>query len=243
MSTPPPGPRLAPVPWVPATIQRDATSASFYDALAEGVLLLTRCVPRGHVCAPNAIVCPWCASLDLEQIPAKGTGTVVTWGVAHSRSGPDGTSTPQGVLALVELDEGPWLHAALVEMEPRTIQAPECPWRWRFAGRRAAKRSTSLVRSGRSELPRPLSRPGRRLKDSSHIVRAGPCTPIRGNRSRRRPGPTSEIFSHSRRWTPCRTLPAIGTDSRRNCSPLCHSATTGWPRSSPWVKTLGGGEP
>jgi len=105
------------------SLQRDAASAAFFDALHAGFLLLKRCVAQGHVCAPDALACPSCAGTEFEDIPAKGTGIVITWGVVHARLGTAGASPAETVIGIVELDEGPWLHSALVGLDPATLRA------------------------------------------------------------------------------------------------------------------------
>lgn len=82
--------------------RRDARSATWFDALAEGTLLIRRC-GCGHHSRPDATACPACRSEELGWVCAAGTGTVV----CLIREG-------AVTLGLVELDEGPWLHARLV---------------------------------------------------------------------------------------------------------------------------------
>jgi hypothetical protein len=85
---------------------RDAPSAAWFDGLAEGHLLIKRCGLCGHCSRPDTTACPECHSADLEWTRAAGAGTVVC--VIIDR----GTGEPV-TLAVVELDEGPWLHVRL----------------------------------------------------------------------------------------------------------------------------------
>jgi uncharacterized OB-fold protein len=99
----------------PATpVVRDEASAPFFDAAAEGRLLIRRCAACGHWIAPYQRMgasldrCPACTSDRLEWAAAAGTGILVTWTVVHGRTG--GAERTVGV---VELAEGPWLTAPL----------------------------------------------------------------------------------------------------------------------------------
>jgi len=97
------------------TVERDDASAPFFDAAAEGTLLIRRCPSCGTHYAPQQ---PRCADgTELEWVPASGRGTLVTWAVDHAPAldpllaSSDGTST----FGLVELDEGPWLQVPIVD--------------------------------------------------------------------------------------------------------------------------------
>jgi uncharacterized OB-fold protein len=91
------------------TARRNPRSAPWFDALADGVLLIHRCRRCDHHSRPDAVGCPACQADDLEWVPAAGSGTVVC--VILDRSGRDVIA-----LGLVELDEGPWLHARLTDV-------------------------------------------------------------------------------------------------------------------------------
>lgn len=93
---------------------RDERSAAFFDALAEGRLLLRRCVPHGHISAPEVMFCAQCDSPDLEWTEATGTGELASWTATHSRPDETGDTTVTAYIGLVELAEGPWLLARLM---------------------------------------------------------------------------------------------------------------------------------
>ena len=105
----------------PAT--RDARSASFFGALGDGVLLLRRCAPHGHLSAPEAGFCAECGSCDLTWVPARGAGHVVTWTAIHTRPDETGATTAGVIVGLVELEEGPWLRARLIAADPATVRS------------------------------------------------------------------------------------------------------------------------
>lgn len=102
------------MPVVPVT--RDAASAPFYDGTARGELLLRRCESCGLLSAPRVETCSSCGSTGLGWAPAQGAGTLVTWTVVHG-------GDTRVVAGLVELAEGPWLHARIVGIAPEDVTA------------------------------------------------------------------------------------------------------------------------
>jgi uncharacterized OB-fold protein len=84
-------------------IRADDRSAPFFAAAARDVLLIKRCARCDRWLDPGATGCPGCGAADPRWEPAAGRGCLISWAVAD----------PPSVLALVELDEGPWLHTRL----------------------------------------------------------------------------------------------------------------------------------
>ena len=103
-------------------IQRDEASAEFFDAAAEGRLVVRRCDDCGHVRAPEVPMCTQCLSESFGWIDTAGTGHVESWVVLHSRAGADGVAPAPRVVATVELTEGPWMVAALHGIEPGGVR-------------------------------------------------------------------------------------------------------------------------
>ena len=97
--------------WLP--VGRDESSAAFFDGAARGVLMLRRCRSCAEVLAPEAMTCAACGEADLEWTGAAGTGTLVSWTIVHRPPTPAFAGATPYLLALVELAEGPWLHARL----------------------------------------------------------------------------------------------------------------------------------
>jgi acetyl-CoA acetyltransferase/uncharacterized OB-fold protein len=114
-------------------IRRDDWSAPFFDAAAADQLLIRRCAACGRWLAPEASACYDCGAEEPGWAPASGRGTLVSWAVQHPRASPPGQQAALTVLALVELDEGPWLHTGLAVTGPDAIAALH-------AGRRVAAR-------------------------------------------------------------------------------------------------------
>lgn len=90
-------------------VMRDAWSAPFFDAAAKGRLTILRCEDCGQHSGPQARRCVHCASLRVAWVESPGVGELVTWATPHRREGAD--SVPDYVIAIVQLDEGPWIHA------------------------------------------------------------------------------------------------------------------------------------
>lgn len=101
-------------------VRRDADTAEFFAGTERGELLLRHCPACGHFSRPEARSCGMCRSADLSWAPASGQATVVSWSVVHGRA-TDGEQPAPVVVAIVELDEGPWLHAQLVEVSPGAV--------------------------------------------------------------------------------------------------------------------------
>ncbi|MFF0457815.1 Zn-ribbon domain-containing OB-fold protein [Nocardia africana] len=73
--------------------------------------MIRRCAKCDKLFAPLTAGCSSCASDLLEPVPSSGVGSIVSWRVLD-RAGADGVSTPSTV-AIVELDEGPWVYTCL----------------------------------------------------------------------------------------------------------------------------------
>jgi uncharacterized OB-fold protein len=92
----------------------------FWDATAQGRLLLRRCLDCGSAIWYPRAICPDCSSLDTEWFQATGRGVIYSYTVNHRGAGAYAAAAPY-VLAYVQLDEGPRImtnitgadHAAL----------------------------------------------------------------------------------------------------------------------------------
>jgi uncharacterized OB-fold protein len=96
----------------------------FWDATAEGRLVLPRCAAcEAFVWYPRAF-CPRCGSA-VEWVDASGRGTVYSFTVVHrGGQGPYRDAMPY-VLAYVELDEGPRLLTNLVDCDVESLRIGE----------------------------------------------------------------------------------------------------------------------
>lgn len=102
-------------------VRRDDETAEFFDAAADGALLIRRCRDCGRAAEPQAVSCSGCHRTDLRAERAAGGATLISWTVCHPRPG-SGSAEP-AILAIGELDEGPWWWAALTGADPGELRA------------------------------------------------------------------------------------------------------------------------
>jgi uncharacterized OB-fold protein len=84
----------------------------FWDAAAEGRLLLPRCKACGRHFFRPEVACTHCFATDWQWVEASGRGTLYSHSVVHRAPAP-GFAVPF-VLAVVELEEGPMMFSNLV---------------------------------------------------------------------------------------------------------------------------------
>lgn len=89
----------------------DSANARFWQAAAEGVLLIKRCNACGEAHWYPRPFCPHCASESTEWIKSNGSGTIYSFTITR-KAGP----VPY-VLAYVTLDEGVTMLTNLVDAE------------------------------------------------------------------------------------------------------------------------------
>jgi uncharacterized OB-fold protein len=99
----------------------------YWDATAQGRLLLKRCLDCGSVIWYPRALCPQCASLRTEWFEASGRGRVYSYTLNHRGQGAYSGAGPY-VLAYVELDEAPSPSACRSRSCSTTpATAPRCP--------------------------------------------------------------------------------------------------------------------
>ncbi|MEW2396796.1 Zn-ribbon domain-containing OB-fold protein [Streptomyces sp. NPDC046862] len=95
--------------------QVDAFTRPYWDAAAEGRLLLRHCGDCGRAHHYPREFCPHCWSEDVTWESASGRATLYTWSVVHRNDLPPfGERTPY-VAAVVDLAEGPRMMTEVVE--------------------------------------------------------------------------------------------------------------------------------
>jgi uncharacterized protein len=90
--------------------------APYFEAAAQGKLMLKKCKDCGKVHHYPRAICPHCFSLNVEWVQAKGTGMIYTYSVTR-RGGP----VPYAI-GYVTLDEGPKLMTNFVNCDLDTIK-------------------------------------------------------------------------------------------------------------------------
>jgi len=95
------------------TLQRDDASARFFAAAASGQLLILVCASCGNPEPADALSCAQCGATALDEATATGNGRLVTWTVVARAPHPAFADLVPYLVGVVELDEGPWMHARL----------------------------------------------------------------------------------------------------------------------------------
>ena len=99
---------------------------------AKSVLMIRRCGRCNKLFPPLTAECSSCRSWELEWAPSSGLGSIVSWRLVHrSVSRPHAQVVPL-TIAIVELDEGPWMYATI---EGDVPPAADQPIRVRFEPR------------------------------------------------------------------------------------------------------------
>jgi uncharacterized OB-fold protein len=101
-------------------VVRDERTAPFFDGTAAGQFLLRKCQQCQALLTPYAVQCGPCGSTDLTWEPAGGGAKVVSWVVPHTKPDANG-HTDTTVLAIAELDEGPWWWSQVVDADPAAV--------------------------------------------------------------------------------------------------------------------------
>jgi uncharacterized protein len=92
----------------------------YWDAAAEGRLVLSRCAADGAALWPPRPFCPRHASAGVRWEPADGGAEVYSFTVVERGEGAFATAAPY-VLAYVQLDEGPRVLTNLVTSDGRPV--------------------------------------------------------------------------------------------------------------------------
>ncbi|MER5787807.1 Zn-ribbon domain-containing OB-fold protein [Streptomyces sp. NPDC001980] len=101
----------------------DAFTRPYWEAAAEGRLLLRRCGSCGRAHHYPREFCPHCWSEDVSWERATGRATLYTWSVVHRNDLPPFGDRVPYVPAVVDLAEGPRMMTELVAADLRTLRA------------------------------------------------------------------------------------------------------------------------
>lgn len=103
---------------LPAPAPRvDPELRDYWDATAQGRLVLPRCDDCGYVIWYPRALCPSCGSTSVTWFEASGRGRVYSYTTNRKGDGAWRDASPY-VLAYVELDEGPRVLTNLVDVAP-----------------------------------------------------------------------------------------------------------------------------
>jgi hypothetical protein len=92
----------------------DAVTQPFWDAAAEGRLVVQRCAACGHLQLPAALRCAACGHRELGWTDVSGRGVVHTYTVLHRAYHPAFADEIPYNVSIIELDEGPLLLSNVV---------------------------------------------------------------------------------------------------------------------------------
>ncbi|OEJ26395.1 nucleic acid-binding protein [Streptomyces agglomeratus] len=92
----------------------DAFTRPYWDAAADGRLLLRRCRACGRPHHYPREFCPYCWSEDVVWERANGRATLYTWSVVHRNDLPPFGARVPYVAAVVDLAEGPRMMTEVV---------------------------------------------------------------------------------------------------------------------------------
>ena len=106
-----------PLPAPPPIINSE--TKPFWDATAEGRLLLPRCNECQAVLWYPRAFCPECSSFDVAWFEATGRGTIYSYTI--NRRGQGDYRDLAYVVAYVELEEGPRVLTNIVDCDPETL--------------------------------------------------------------------------------------------------------------------------
>ena len=96
-------------------MQYPLTFEQYQEGLRNGKFLGLECRKCKAVTFPSQILCGTCGCTDLNVVEMKGEGTIRSFTVA--RVAPEGLKPPY-IVAMVELDEGPWVTGNLSGQNP-----------------------------------------------------------------------------------------------------------------------------
>lgn len=107
----------------PAPVVEPATKP-YWDATAEGRLVLPRCTACQTLIWYPRSFCPACGSTTIDWVEASGRGTIYSFTI--NRMGRADLAEYRGagpfVLAYVELEEGPRIMTNVVECDPDSVR-------------------------------------------------------------------------------------------------------------------------
>ncbi|MDQ1018506.1 Zn-ribbon domain-containing OB-fold protein [Streptomyces afghaniensis] len=92
----------------------DVFTRTYWDAAAEGRLLIRRCRACGRAHHYPREFCPHCWSEDVAWESASGRATLYTWSVVHRNDLPPFAERTPYVAAVVDLAEGPRMMTEVV---------------------------------------------------------------------------------------------------------------------------------
>ena len=93
------------------------TFKDYANALTKGKLLGLKCKDCGNITVPPKMTCQECAGTNLDIVELGKRGKIVTFTVVNVAPEGRQNEVPY-IIALVKLDEGPWIMGNLSDIDP-----------------------------------------------------------------------------------------------------------------------------
>ena len=93
----------------------------FFDALAEGLLVIQRCLACGTLGHPPKAMCSICQGTAFDWQPMSGKGEVYSYVVTHQAVHPAFVDHTPLATVEVQLPEGPRLTSNLIDVPPADV--------------------------------------------------------------------------------------------------------------------------
>ena len=101
----------------------DAFTRTYWEAAAQGRLLIRHCADCDKAHHYPREFCPHCWSENVTWEPASGQATLYTWSVVHRNDLPPFGERVPYVAAVVDLAEGPRMMTEVVQAGPAELRA------------------------------------------------------------------------------------------------------------------------
>lgn len=89
-------------------------SRPYWDAAAQGRLVIRSCKACGTRHFMPRLLCPECWSDQLEWVESPGLGTIYSFSMVHRAPTPEFGANAPYMIAMIDLDEGPRMFANIV---------------------------------------------------------------------------------------------------------------------------------
>jgi uncharacterized OB-fold protein len=86
--------------------------SDLYAECTEAALMIRRCGSCSRLFAPPVTRCSACRCDDFERVPSTGSGSIVCWRKIAGAPNADPEAV-ESAIAIVELDEGPWVYTTI----------------------------------------------------------------------------------------------------------------------------------
>jgi uncharacterized OB-fold protein len=98
-------------------VEYKLTFKDYAKGLTKGKLLGLKCNSCGNITVPPKMTCQECGGTDLDIVELSKMGKIVTFTVVNVAPEGRQNEVPY-IIALVKLDEGPWIMGNLIDIDP-----------------------------------------------------------------------------------------------------------------------------